>query len=142
MIDIPQFNSKKELFSWLVTNKQTLIAQKKFEIKFADPFVYNNRIGNNEQRDKAVVNNDTKELLVKSIINTTNWLDSHGDVHIPGLWAKSISETKGLYLLQEHKMDDNTPYRTTRFTRNKTEDISNMLYAKIPPQARKWKKQF
>ena len=33
-------------------------------------------------------------------------------------------------------MDDNTPYRTTRFTRNKTEDISNMLYAKIPPQAR------
>lgn len=104
MIDIPQFNSKKELFSWLVANKQTLIAQKKFEIKFADPFVYNNRIGNNEQRDKAVVNNDTKELLVKSIINTTNWLDSHGDVHIPGLWAKSISETKGLYLLQEHKM--------------------------------------
>jgi len=26
--------------------------------------------------------------------------------------------------------------RTTRFTRNKTEDISNMLYSKIPPQAR------
>jgi replicative DNA helicase len=29
-----------------------------------------------------------------------------------------------------------TNKRTTRFTRNKTEDISNMLYGKIPPQAR------
>lgn len=29
-----------------------------------------------------------------------------------------------------------TNKRTTRFTRNKTEDISNLLYGKIPPQAR------
>ncbi|MDB5228904.1 MAG: replicative helicase [Bacteroidota bacterium] len=34
-------------------------------------------------------------------------------------------------------MEDNTTNkRTTRFTRNKTEDISNLLYGKIPPQAR------
>ncbi|HOY41398.1 MAG TPA: replicative DNA helicase [Chitinophagales bacterium] len=32
--------------------------------------------------------------------------------------------------------DQTTNKRTTRFTRNKTEDISNMLYGKIPPQAR------
>jgi len=32
--------------------------------------------------------------------------------------------------------DQSSNKRTTRFTRNKTEDISNMLYAKIPPQAR------
>ena len=29
--------------------------------------------------------------------------------------------------------DQTTNKRTTRFTRNKTEDISNMLYGKIPP---------
>jgi replicative DNA helicase len=29
-----------------------------------------------------------------------------------------------------------TNKRTTRFTRNKTEDISNLFYGKIPPQAR------
>lgn len=32
--------------------------------------------------------------------------------------------------------DKTTEKRTTRFTRNKTEDISNMLYGKIPPQSR------
>lgn len=32
--------------------------------------------------------------------------------------------------------DNNQNKRTTRFTRNKTEDISNLLYGKIPPQAR------
>ncbi|MFN8259980.1 MAG: replicative DNA helicase [Chitinophagales bacterium] len=32
--------------------------------------------------------------------------------------------------------EQTTNKRSTRFTRNKTEDISNMLYGKIPPQAR------
>ena len=32
--------------------------------------------------------------------------------------------------------DQTANKKTTRFTRNKTEDISNMLYGKIPPQAR------
>ncbi|MFN8296768.1 MAG: DnaB-like helicase C-terminal domain-containing protein [Chitinophagales bacterium] len=32
--------------------------------------------------------------------------------------------------------DQNTNKKTTRFTRTKTEDISNLLYGKIPPQAR------
>ncbi len=32
--------------------------------------------------------------------------------------------------------DQTTNKRSTRFTRNKTEDISNLLYGKIPPQAR------
>lgn len=44
------------------------------------------------------------EILVKSAINTTNIFDSHGDVHIPGLWNKSIKEAKNLLLLQEHQM--------------------------------------
>ncbi len=33
-------------------------------------------------------------------------------------------------------MEETSNKRTTRFTRNKTEDISNLLYGKIPPQAR------
>lgn len=32
--------------------------------------------------------------------------------------------------------EQTTNKRTTKFTRNKTEDISNLLYGKIPPQAR------
>jgi replicative DNA helicase len=33
-------------------------------------------------------------------------------------------------------MEETTNKRPSRFTRNKTEDISNLLYGKIPPQAR------
>ena len=36
----------------------------------------------------------------------------------------------------EEKSTGNITKKNTRFTRNKTEDISNLLYGKIPPQAR------
>ena len=38
------------------------------------------------------------------VINTTNLMDSHDDVHLPGLWDKSLSENKYIMHLQEHKM--------------------------------------
>jgi hypothetical protein len=31
-------------------------------------------------------------------------MDSHGDVHMAGIWNKSLKETKLIYLLQEHQM--------------------------------------
>jgi hypothetical protein len=31
-------------------------------------------------------------------------MDSHKDVHIPGIWKKALHKTKSLYLLQEHSM--------------------------------------
>jgi hypothetical protein len=47
---------------------------------------------------------DVSRISVDSIINTTNLYDSHGDVHITGLWNKTLNERKNIYLLQEHKM--------------------------------------
>ena len=44
-----------------------------------------------------------KMLRVKVAINTTNIIDSHCDLHVNGLWKKSVKEAKGLYLFQEHK---------------------------------------
>jgi hypothetical protein len=44
------------------------------------------------------------ELTVKIAINTTNLLDSHSDVHMPGLWKKSLKESaKSVLHLQEHQ---------------------------------------
>lgn len=48
---------------------------------------------------------DENTIKVKCAISPSNILDSHKDVHIPGLWKKSISETKYDLLLQEHEMD-------------------------------------
>lgn len=39
------------------------------------------------------------------VINTTNYMDSHLDVHIPNLWKKSISENPTTYLLKSHLRD-------------------------------------
>jgi len=48
---------------------------------------------------------DENTLRVKLAISPSNILDSHSDVHIQGLWKKSISENTYNLLLQEHEMD-------------------------------------
>lgn len=94
-----QFESKEELFKELKENKSKLISTKKMVTKLADPIACNTG-------EKTATKNDVdgNRLGVKSVINTINLYDSHGDVHIKGIWNKSVKEKKNLYLLQEHKM--------------------------------------
>jgi hypothetical protein len=104
---IPENLTGKELFEFLKKNKSLLITEKKSAIKKADAFCIQ-KLFVNEKGDivKAYepIDNTASVIKATTIINTTNWLDSHDDVHIPGLWKKSLSENKELYLLQEHKM--------------------------------------
>lgn len=91
-------------------NKDLIIAEKKNVIKHCD-LVFNKVESN--QLEKSEVNKeginlelqDPTILKAKVVINTTNLIDSHMDCHIPNLWSKSLSETKVLYLLQEHEME-------------------------------------
>ena len=39
---------------------------------------------------------ELEEIRVNVIINTTNIIDSHNDLHLPGLWKKSLQENKFL----------------------------------------------
>ena len=48
---------------------------------------------------------DENTIKVKCAISPSNILDSHKDVHIPGLWKKSINENQYDLLLQEHDME-------------------------------------
>lgn len=42
---------------------------------------------------------------VYPVFNTTNIMDSHGDVHIPGLWKKTIPEQQGkVFLVANHSL--------------------------------------
>lgn len=104
---IPDDLKGKELFKFLKENKSTLIAQKKYEIKRGDAITLNNLFVNKKGevvKGNNPVTEDVNVLNTSLVINTTNWLDSHSDVHFPGIWKKSLSENKGLYLLQEHSM--------------------------------------
>lgn len=104
---IPNFKSKTELFEFLIANKSLLISEKKSATKFSDAISYASPAFERGEVSKAISNpsafaGDT--IKVESVINTTNLMDSHSDVHINGIWTKSLSEKKNLMLLQEHKM--------------------------------------
>lgn len=106
MIEIPDITGK-ELYKFLTTHKASLIAQKKFEVKRGDPFFYSGSVETDKGKTvkaNTPLDESRNEIDVISVINTTYWMDSHSDVHIDGLWKKSLFETKDLYLLQEHQM--------------------------------------
>jgi len=102
-----QFSSKDEMFKALRDNKQTLITQKKMMTKEADAIVHAVFIDNGKGETVKADSIDTatvNQIKADLVINTTNLLDSHSDVHIKGIWNKSVKEQKNLLLLQEHKM--------------------------------------
>tara|TARA_R110000822_G_scaffold12370_7_gene44794 strand:- start:351 stop:1187 length:837 start_codon:yes stop_codon:yes gene_type:complete len=105
-LEIPNYQTKKELFDFLVLNKETLLSQKKSVIKLADGIgassIYTevpSILNKSENNYSEPVN----EIKVKAVINTTNFLDSHGDVHIPGIWNKSLKENNRIMHVQEHQ---------------------------------------
>lgn len=97
-----------DIFKHLKDNKAALISEKKFKVKEADAIVYTPSAttlkGEAVKADNDVNLLELDNIKVKVVINTTNILDSHGDVHIKGIWNKSLKEQKNLYLLQEHQM--------------------------------------
>lgn len=107
------FATKEELFAELRNNKKTLISMKRATDKRADSFCfyttansgYKSATQKNDDYSNDVVMMDN--LAVKCVINTTNYLDSHGDVHINGIWNKSIADNngKGFLHLQEHQRE-------------------------------------
>lgn len=106
-----QFQSKEDLFDALKANKSTLISTKKSIEKRADAVSYGyietiSKNATNKSEDNGATP-ELNTLNVKVVINTTNFLDSHGDVHINGIWKKSLSDNndKGFLHLQEHERD-------------------------------------
>lgn len=42
-------------------------------------------------------------MIVKSVINTTNIIDSHLDLHMPKIWNKTVADNPFSYHLKEHE---------------------------------------
>lgn len=110
MIDVNKFESKEALFAHLKANKAILVAEKKSAVKYADTiqvvgkslaFYHDDAVSKAE----TVAASTDGVIKVTSVINTTNLLDSHGDVHIPGLWKKSLKETRQHWLIKEHNFN-------------------------------------
>lgn len=110
MITIPTFEKKEELYKFLAENKEALIAQKCSSIKEADGFgaspVLLDELGENGFANKSETGGAPSSIKARLVINTTNIMDSHKDVHIPGLWNKSVKENKRILHVQEHKSNE------------------------------------
>ena len=104
-----EFSSQEELFKALKENKPSLIALKKSTEKRADAISYVNSEVTNvvAKKDESTTTTEIDKLQVKVVINTTNFVDSHNDLHINGIWNKSVSDNanKGFLHLQEHDRD-------------------------------------
>lgn len=107
------FSDQGEVFDAFREHKAFLYHQKKSIIKTADAVDYFPIVGVPHLGKSISAKELNKDILDPSVIstlkmslaiNTTNLLDSHSDVHLPGLWNKSLKETKSRYHLQEHQM--------------------------------------
>lgn len=102
-IEIPNLKTKEDVFGFLVENKELHYKQKFSEDKKADAI---NHAFPREANKAAIQDLATLDKIqVKSVINTTNLMDSHSDVHIPKIWNKTLKENKSFLLLQEHVMN-------------------------------------
>lgn len=107
---IGDFVSKEDFFRYIKDNKSKIVSEKKSAIKYADAIDFIN-VKAIEKSEFAIKENtpidisDNGIITRNLVINTTNYLDSHFDVHIPNLWKKSISENPTTYLLKSHLRD-------------------------------------
>jgi hypothetical protein len=96
-----KFKTKEDYFKHLKDNKEILIAEKKITIKYSDVTSFMPIINKNITK---AADGDLNKITIKVVINTTNILDSHDDVHMRGIWNKTLKDKRKIYLLQEHQM--------------------------------------
>lgn len=108
-IEIKSFDNTDEQLKWLYDNRKELSAQRKAITKESDSVSFLSfAIDDKGERLKSDnIPDDVDKIRVKVVINTTGLLDSHSDVHIPGIWKKSLQETKVFYLVNQHAFNFN-----------------------------------
>jgi hypothetical protein len=102
-VDFPtELTGKSERLKWLVENKTRLIKHKKNEFKSTDAFQDSNLGLSKVYSSKAV--DDTDDSITRTLVlNTYNWMDSHDDVHLDGVFTKSIQENNNILHLHDHE---------------------------------------
>lgn len=102
-IDFPNrtFSSKEELFAELKANKDELISLKCAKLKNADGLELKY-----SSKTDAIKGIDLEDGYIYAVINTTKYMDSHNDVHMDGIWTKSVKEQQGkIFYLADHALE-------------------------------------
>lgn len=99
-IIVPDNLEKSELTDFLQKNERELIAQKKVLKCYSDSFSYMSVAKTEAKKEQADEN--LTELPLEIVLNSCGIMDSHRDVHIPGLWKKTLKENKYFLHLESH----------------------------------------
>lgn len=100
-----EFPTKQDMFKAIKANKEAIIAMKKARIKTTDAVNFRIKA---ENADKAAIEPKDVQIgdTIYPIINTTNFFDSHGDVHLDGIWDISVDQQKNkLYYIINHDLE-------------------------------------
>ena len=98
------FTDKMDLVRFMQKNRDELFAVKKSEYKTkSEPIL---KAGLFSGAFKPEIEDITGDFIqVKTIINTTNVIDSHLDLHLQGIWNKTVSDNPFSHHLKSHKSD-------------------------------------
>lgn len=98
-----EFESKGAMFAALKAKAPELIGLKKAAIKNSDPICVQVKA---DGATKAATEQVGVGSTVYAVINTTNYFDSHGDVHIDGIWDVSVKDQRNkLYYIINHELE-------------------------------------
>jgi hypothetical protein len=121
------FETKEQMFKELMANKEFIIKEKTSNIlKSCEKGL--SVVANQDAIFKALEKNKALKLdsdYYYFVVNSSNILDSHRDLHVKGNWDKSVKEQQGkVYLVFDHQLKRNEIIAMK-------EDIS-MFTAEIP----------
>ena len=97
------FETPEQMFKALLDNKDKIIGLKKAAIKCSEEIPAKFLRFKDDVETKAL--GWVEKDYLYPVINTTNLMDSHSDVHLKGIWNKSIKEQQGsVHYVVEHEL--------------------------------------
>lgn len=93
-----RFTDKMDMIRFAKKNMQELLFLKKSEYKTGA-----RAVGITAKEIATDINVNTGMVIIKAVINTTNIIDDHLDLHAGGIWNKTVADNPHTYHLQEHE---------------------------------------
>jgi len=96
------FTDKMDMSRFIKSNLSQMMAIKKAEYKTKSEPVLKSELFIKDFQ--PVIEDITSDIIeVKAIINTTNVIDSHHDLHLPGIWDKTVKDNPFSIHLKQHE---------------------------------------
>lgn len=97
------FDTPEQMFKALLDNKDKIIGLKKAATKDSEEIPAKFLMFKDDVETKSL--GWVEKDYLYPVINTTNFMDSHSDVHLKGIWNKSIKEQQGsVHYVIEHEL--------------------------------------